>query len=214
MAGDIHKVLKEHLKIKGPVIMAGHDIGLMVAYAYAQQYREDVSHLIVVDAPLPGTLAFDQIRTDHRVWHFAFHAVRDLPELLIAGREREYLQAFFNYRIFNVGAITKDDIDIFTAAYSAPGAVRAGLEVYRAFDKDVNDNRESLQKKGKLSIPVLAIGGEISTSGSLMNEMMSEVADHVITLRIPNTAHWVVEENPEVFCLEVLKFLELPVPVT
>jgi pimeloyl-ACP methyl ester carboxylesterase len=210
MASDIHKILKEHLKIEGPVIIAGHDIGLMIAYAYAQQYREDVSHLIVIDAPLPGTLAFDQIRNDHRVWHFAFHAVRDLPELLIAGREREYLQAFFNYRIFNVGAITKEDIDLFTASYSAPGAIRAGLEVYRAFDQDVNDNRENLQKKGKLSIPVLAIGGEISTSGSLMDEMMSEVADHVITVRIANTAHWVVEENPEEFCLEVLKFLKQP----
>ncbi|MBB6501192.1 alpha/beta fold hydrolase [Pedobacter cryoconitis] len=207
MASDIHKLLKEQLKIQGPVIMAGHDIGLMVAYAYAQEYREDVSHLIVIDAPLPGTLAFDKIRSDHRVWHFAFHAVLDLPELLIAGREREYLQAFFNYRIFNVGAISKEDIDLFATAYSAPGAMRAGLEVYRAFNQDIIDNQMYLQKNGKLSIPVLAIGGEISTSGSLMKEMMEEVADHVVAARIPNTAHWVVEENPEGFLSEVLKFL-------
>jgi pimeloyl-ACP methyl ester carboxylesterase len=207
MAGDIYKVLKEHLQVTEPVIMAGHDIGLMVAYAYAQEYREDVSHLVVIDAPLPGTLAFDKIRSDHRVWHFAFHAVRDLPELLIAGREREYLQSFFNYRIFNVGAISKADIDLFTAAYSAPGAIRAGLEVYRAFDQDINDNRESLQKNGKLSIPVLAIGGEISTSGSIMDDMMREVADNVVAVRIPRTAHWVVEENPDALLSEILKFL-------
>lgn len=207
MASDIYKLLKDHLKIQGPVIMAGHDIGLMVAYAYAQEYREDVSHLIVIDAPLPGTLAFDKIRSDHRVWHFAFHAVLDLPELLIAGREREYLQAFFNYRIFNVGAISKEDIGLFAAAYSAPGAMRAGLEVYRAFNQDIIDNQMYLQKNGKLSIPVLAIGGEISTSGSFMKEMMEEVADHVIAARIPGTAHWVVEENPEGFLSELLKFL-------
>lgn len=207
MAGDIYKVLKEHLQVTEPVIMAGHDIGLMVAYAYAQEYREDVSHLVVIDAPLPGTLAFDKIRSDHRVWHFAFHAVRDLPELLIAGREREYLQSFFNYRIFNVGAISKADIDLFTAVYSAPGAIRAGLEVYRAFDQDINDNRESLRKNGKLSIPVLAIGGEISTSGSIMDDMMREVADNVVAVRIPRTAHWVVEENPGALLSEILKFL-------
>jgi pimeloyl-ACP methyl ester carboxylesterase len=209
MAADIYKLLKLHLKIEKPVIMAGHDIGLMVAYAYAQEYREAVSHLIVIDAPLPGTQAFDNIRSDPRVWHFAFHTVRDLPELLIAGRERQYLQSFFNYRVFNVGAISNDDLEIFTTAYSAPGAMRAGLEVYRAFDQDVIDNRELLQNKGKLSIPVLAVGGDISTSGSIMKDMMCEVADDVTAVRIPDTAHWVVEENPGVFLAEVLKFLKI-----
>ncbi|KIO75744.1 alpha/beta hydrolase [Pedobacter lusitanus] len=208
MAGDIHQLIKEHLQIKGPVIMAGHDIGLMVAYAYAQEYREDVSHLIVIDAPLPGTLAFDKIRSDHRVWHFSFHNVPDLPEFLIAGREREYLQAFFNYRIFNTGAIDSEDLDVFVSAYSAPGAIRAGLEVYRAFDQDIKDNRAQLQKNGKLAIPVLAIGGQISTSGSIMKEMMEEVADQVTSVRIPGTAHWIAEENPEVFLSEVLRFLQ------
>jgi pimeloyl-ACP methyl ester carboxylesterase len=209
MASDIYKLLTEHLKIDEPVIMAGHDIGLMVAYAYAQEYRDAVSHLVVIDAPLPGTQAFDKIRSDPRVWHFAFHTVRDLPELLIAGRERQYLQSFFNYRVFNVGAINNDDLEIFTTAYSAPGAIRAGLEVYRAFDQDVIHNREMLQRKGKLSIPVLAIGGEISTSGSIMKDMMHEVANDVTAVRIPNTAHLIVEENPDVFLSEVLKFLKI-----
>jgi pimeloyl-ACP methyl ester carboxylesterase len=208
MARDIYKLVKEHLKIDEPVIMAGHDIGLMVAYAYAQEYRDAVSYLIVIDAPLPGTQAFDKIRSDPRVWHFSFHTVRDLPELLIAGRERQYLQSFFNYRIFNVAAISNDDMEVFTNAYSAPGAMRAGLEVYRAFDQDIHDNRASLQKNGKLSIPVLAIGGEISTSGAIMKDMMDEVADHVVAVRIQNTAHWVVEENPDAFLSEVLKFLK------
>ena len=207
MAGDIRKLIKEHLKIAGPIIVAGHDIGLMVAYAYAQEYRDEVSHLVVVDAPLPGTQAFDNIRSDPRVWHFAFHTVRDLPELLIAGRERQYLQSFFNYRIYNTGAISNEDLEIFIAAFSTPGAIRAGMEVYRAFDQDVRDNRESLQKKGRLSIPVLAVGGEISTSGALMEDMMREVAENVRAVRIPKTAHWVVEENPDVFLTELQKFL-------
>ncbi|UWX61517.1 alpha/beta hydrolase [Chryseobacterium oranimense] len=207
MAADIHFLIKEHLHIENPVIIAGHDIGLMVAYAYAQEYREETSHLVVIDAPLPGTKIFDAIRTDHRVWHFAFHNVLDLPEMLIAGKEREYLQSFFNYRIYNTGAITDKDIDIFTCAYSAPGAMKAGLEVYRAFDRDILDNKESLSKNGKLTIPVLAVGGTISTSGPLMKEMMEEVCENITAVQIPNTAHWVVEENPESFLKELLKFL-------
>jgi pimeloyl-ACP methyl ester carboxylesterase len=208
MAADIHKLLTEHLNIKQPVVMVGHDIGLMVAYAYAQQFRDHTSQLIVIDAPLPGTQAFDIIRTDPRVWHFAFHTVRDLPELLISGRERQYLQSFFNYRIFNTAAISEQDIDVFTSAYSAPGAIRAGLEVYRAFDRDVVDNKAFLIKNGKLTIPVLAVGGEISTSGGLMKEMMLEVAEKVTAVRIANTSHWVVEENPESFLQAFLSFLD------
>ncbi|MGU3374339.1 alpha/beta fold hydrolase [Chryseobacterium sp. M5A1_1a] len=207
MASDIHHLLKEHLKIQTPVVLIGHDIGLMVAYAYAQEYRTSVSQLVVIDAPLPGTKIFDKIRTDHRVWHFAFHNVHNLPEMLIAGRERQYLQYFFNYRIYNTAAITETDMDIFSQAYSSSGAMKAGLEVYRAFDQDILDNKESIAKNGKLTVPVLAVGGEISTSGPFMKEMMEEVAENVTSVRIPKTAHWVVEENPEAFIKELLKFL-------
>jgi len=207
IAGDIHFLVKEHLKIENPITIVGHDIGLMVAYAYAQEYREETSHLVVIDAPLPGTHIFDKIRTDHRVWHFAFHNVRDLPEMLIAGKERQYLQSFFNYRIYNTAAITDQDMDIFTLAYSAPGAMKAGLEVYRVFDQDILDNLDFLAKKGKLTIPVLAVGGTISTSGPIMKEMMEEVSENVTSVRIPDTAHWVVEENPEAFLKELLQFL-------
>ncbi|MDV3982160.1 alpha/beta hydrolase [Elizabethkingia anophelis] len=208
MANDVYILIKEHLKITEPVSLMGHDIGLMVAYAYAQEYREDVSHLIVIDAPLPGTLAFNKLRSDHRVWHFAFHNVRDLPELLISGKEREYLQAFFNYRIYNTKAISDKDISIFTNAYSASGAIRAGLELYRTFDQDIHDNIKSIQEKGKLKIPVLAIGGTISTSGPIMGSMMLEVAENVTFVQIPKTAHWVAEENPNCLLSEILNFFE------
>lgn len=207
MAGDIQKLLRDHLGINGPVIMIGHDIGLMVAYAYAQAYRDGVSQLVVVDAPLPGTVVFDRLRSDPRVWHFAFHGVRDLPEMLVAGRERQYLQSFFNYRIFNVAAISEADLDLYTSAYAAPGAMRAGFELYRAFDQDVADNREAFQRNGKLTIPVLAVGGANSTSGPVIEAMMREVADDVTGLRIPGTAHWIPEENPAAFLSGLLSFL-------
>jgi pimeloyl-ACP methyl ester carboxylesterase len=207
MAGDIHRLLHEHLDVAGPVILVGHDIGLMVAYAYAQAFRQDVSHLVVIDAPLPGTEVFDHLRADPRVWHFAFHGVRDVPEMLVVGRERPYLQAFFNARVFDPSGIGEAELDAYVSAYAAPGAMRAGFEVYRAFDQDVEDNRASLAGNGKLTIPILAVGGAISTTGPLMEEMMREVGAGVTGVRIPNTGHWIAEENPTALVAELLKFL-------
>jgi len=207
MAEDIHVLLRQHLRIGRPVIMVGHDIGLMVAYAYAQAHRNDVSHLVVMDAPLPGTAVFDRLRADPRVWHFAFHGARDIPEMLVAGRERQYLQSFFNVRIFNTAAIGRDDMDVYVSAYEAPGAMRAGFEVYRAFDKDCADNREAMQRNGKLTIPVLAVGGTTSTSGPVVEEMMREVAENVACVRIAGTAHWIAEENSAAFTTALLAFL-------
>lgn len=206
MAGDIRELVRRDLGIEGPVVLIGHDIGLMVAYAYAQAYRDEVSHLVVVDAPLPGTAVFDRLRTDPRVWHFAFHGARDVAEMLVAGRERPYLQAFFDARVFDPSAIGEADLDIYASAYSAPGAMRAGFEVYRAFDRDAEDNRAALQRNGKLAVPVLAVGGETSTSGPLVEEMMREVAEDVAGARVPRTAHWVPEENPGAFVSAVLEF--------
>jgi pimeloyl-ACP methyl ester carboxylesterase len=207
MAGDIRRLLREHLGIEEPVGMCGHDIGLMVAYAYAQAYRDGVSDLVIVDAPLPGTEVFDRLRTDPRVWHFAFHGARDVAEMLVAGRERPYLQAFFGARVFDPSAISDEDLGVYVSAYSAPGAMRAGFELYRAFDRDAEDNRAALARMGRLTVPVLAVGGEISTSGAVVEEMMREVAEDVTGVRIPGTAHWVPEERPEAFVRAVLEFV-------
>jgi pimeloyl-ACP methyl ester carboxylesterase len=178
----------------------------MVAYAYAQAYRDEVSHLVVVDAPLPGTDVFDRLRGDPRVWHFTFHGARDVAEMLVAGRERQYLRIFLA-RCFDPSAIDESDLAVYVSAYSAPGAMRAGFEVYRAFDRDAADNRGVLARNGKLSVPVLAVGGAISTSGPLVEEMMREVADDVTGVRVARTAHWVAEENPDAFVRAVLEFL-------
>jgi pimeloyl-ACP methyl ester carboxylesterase len=182
----------------------------MVAYAYAQAYRDELSHLVVVDAPLPGTAVFDRLRSDPRVWHFAFHGTRDVPEMLVAGRERLYLQAFFDARIFDPSAIGDSDLDVYASAYASPGAMRAGFELYRAFDQDVDDNRDSLKRNGKLTVPVLAVGGATSTSGPVVEEMMREVAESVTAVRTPQTAHWIPEENPSALTADLLEFLETP----
>lgn len=208
MASDIHRLLRDHLGATSKVALVGHDIGLMVAYAYAQEYRKEVSHLAVMDAPLPGTAVFNRLRSDPRIWHFAFHGTRDVPEMLVSGRERQYLQAFFNARIFNTAAISEKDLDLYASAYSAPGAMRAGFEVYRSFDRDAEDNREALKRNGKLTMPVLAVYATVSNSGPLVEEMMKDVAENVVGFRVPDSAHWIAEENPTAFTHELLRFLK------
>ena len=165
-----------------------------------------LSQLVVADAPLPGTDVFDRLRGDPRVWHFAFHGARDVAEMLVAGRERQYLQVFLA-RCFDPSAIGDADLDVYVSAFSAPGAMRAGFELYRAFDRDAADNRVALARNGKLTVPVLAVGGEISTSGPLVEEMMREVAGDVTGVRIPRTAHWVAEENPADLVRALIDFL-------
>ncbi len=207
MARDVHRLVREHLRIEEPLTIVGHDLGLMVAYAYAQEFRDGVERLAVIDAPLPGTAVFDRLRSDPRVWHFAFHGARDVAEMLVAGRERQYLQAFFDARVFDPSAITDEDLDHYVRAYSAPGAMRAGFEAYRAFDRDAADNRAALARRGRLTVPVLAVGGMTSTTGELMEAMMHEVADDVRGVRIPGTAHWIPEENPAALAAALLEFV-------
>jgi pimeloyl-ACP methyl ester carboxylesterase len=208
MAVDIHRLLHQHIKVDGPVVLVGHDIGLMVAYAYAQAYRDEVSHLVIMDAPIPGTAVFDRLLSNPRLWHFAFHNARDIAEMLVAGRERPYLHAFFSARQFDPSAISGQDFEVYVSSYSAPGAMRAGFELYRAFERDASDNRDALRRNGKLTIPVLAVGGEISNSGAVLEEMMREVAHDVTAIRIPRTAHWIAEEDPRTLTTALLEFLQ------
>jgi pimeloyl-ACP methyl ester carboxylesterase len=129
--------------------------------------------------------------------------------MLVAGRERQYLQAFFQPRFFDPSAVDDAELDLYASAYSAPGAMRAGFELYRAFDRDSEDNRAPLKRAGKLTIPVLAVGGAVSTTGPLMGEMMCEVAENVGEFRVPRTGHWIAEENPDALMERLRPFLKV-----
>jgi pimeloyl-ACP methyl ester carboxylesterase len=203
MAEDIRQLVR-HLGFERAALV-GHDIGLMVAYSLAASHPEMASRLVVIDAPLPGTEVWARISVDPRVWHFAFHGARDVAELLVTGREREYLAMFFAARVHDPAAFTPEDIDEYVRAYSAPGALRAGFELYRAFPQDVRDNRELMASR--LAMPVLAIGGAHSTSGSHVAEMMREVAEDVTGVVVRDCAHWVPEERPELLAEHLLDFL-------
>ena len=139
------------------VHVVGHDIGGMVAYAYATQFP--VRTLSILDVPIPGIGDWDRVVQDPRVWHFAFHQKHDLPEALICGgREHLYITTFIADRAHIRGAFSTEDMAEYVAAYSHPGAFRAGMEMYRQFSQDAEDNRAAGQLPSDLK--VLALGGD------------------------------------------------------
>jgi pimeloyl-ACP methyl ester carboxylesterase len=142
------------------------------------------------------------------LWHFYFHnAWNDVADLLTSGRERQYLQGFYTYLAHNHEAIAPADIDRYVESYSSPGAMRAGIDLYRAFDKDAEDNRAALQKDGRLKMPVLGMGGSSSFYIGVAKAMLDEVAEDVQVVSIPECGHWIAEEQPETFLTELLKFI-------
>ena len=212
MAADIYRLLREHLGISGPVTMVGHDIGMMVAYAFASSFPNSVERLVLMEAPLPGTTVYDRMVSssrlkDMRLWHFFFHnAPNNLAEALTAGRERAHLQYFYEYLAFNQSAIGPSDVDRYVASFETAGAMRAGFELYRAFDRDAEDNRAALAQAGKLAMPVLALGGASSFFAPVAEEMLSEVAENVTTATIERCGHWIAEENPDAFLEHIRTF--------
>ncbi len=198
MAGDLRALLDEHLGLTGPVTMVGHDIGMMVAYAFARRFPEQTERLVVMEAPLPGTAAYDTALGDtDRLWHFQFHRAPDVPELLTAGREQLYLERFYQDLAFDTEAIGPDAVARYVRAFSRPGAMRAGFELYRAFPTDAERNRADLKRDGKLTMPVLALSGAASAFAPFTEGMMREVAKDVTFATIERANHWVPEENAE-----------------
>ncbi|MBC3245008.1 alpha/beta hydrolase [Pseudomonas lurida] len=184
--------------------VCGHDIGAMVALALAFTHREAVTHLAILDAPLPGWSQWEANFADPMVWHFAFQMKRDLPERLIYGREFDYVSVIFSDRIFNHGALAGADVEIYARALAQPGNTRGGLEWYRAF---ALDHANALGwKRAPLTIPVLALGGE-HRYGSRIVSMLEEFATDVSGGSIADCGHWLPEERPVETAGALLKFL-------
>jgi pimeloyl-ACP methyl ester carboxylesterase len=210
MAGDIEALVREHLDITEPIVLVGHDIGAMVALAYAMRFRESLSHLVLIDAPLQGSKLMDEMRGDPRGWHVGFHQARDIAELLVQGRERAYLQYMIGVRIFDPSAISAEDFDTYVRAYEAPGAMRAAFELYRAFEDDKAATRKAVQEGGKLRVPTLCIGGAASGLGEWMPKMLDDLAERGQHALAPRSGHWVPEENPKFLTDTLLHFLSEP----
>ncbi|MCG2633497.1 MAG: alpha/beta hydrolase [Gammaproteobacteria bacterium] len=186
--------------------LVGHDWGGAVAYALAAQRPEWVERLAVLDIVLPG-FGLEQAMAptaERTLWHLTFHLARDVPEFLIGGRERAYISWFFKNVAYNPAAITEADIDEYVRCYAAPGALRAGLEYYRALFQDAEDNRNFARTR--LQMPVLALGGD-SSLGPYVQSCMEQLADHVKGAVIPECGHWIAEEQPKALLQHLDEFL-------
>ncbi|MDP9907265.1 MULTISPECIES: alpha/beta hydrolase [Arthrobacter] len=206
MAEDLHKLLHEHLHVNGPVAVVGHDIGSMVASAYALRYREDVRTLTTMEAPLPGTSYFDERKNAKSAWHFDFHAATDIAVHLTHGREKWYINRFFQDLCYDPDAISPEDLEHYARSFEAPGAMRALFEAYGAFERDVEIHRADIAENGKISTPVLATGGAEQSLARNYAPMMEEISHDVRGELVPRAGHWVPEENPEYLARLIVGF--------
>jgi pimeloyl-ACP methyl ester carboxylesterase len=183
--------------------VVGHDIGLMVAYAYAAQFPAETKKLAVLDAFLPGVAGWEAVYDDPNVWHFRFHG--PTPEALVSGRERIYFAYFWNdLAADKTRSLSNADRQAYVAAYSQPGRMRAGWAYFAAWPQTAKDFAQVAQTK--LAIPVLAIGGEKSL-GEVLGQQMKLVATDVTVVVLKDTGHWVMEERPKETIDALMKFL-------
>ena len=201
-AGDVAGLL-DALKLERAALVT-HDIGNMVGYAFAAQYRNRVTCFVVIDAPLPGVGPWEEILKNPLLWHFRF-GDPDM-ERLVAGRERIYLDRFWNEFSAAPKRFSEAARRHYAKLYARPGAMHAGFAQFAAFDQDAVDNR-AFVAAGKLDVPVLALGGEKSF-GKTMAAVMRFAASDVEEGVVPGSGHWIMEENPMATVALVRTFLD------
>lgn len=185
--------------------VVAHDIGNMVAFALATQQPDQIGRLVLIDAPVPGVGPWDEVLKMPMLWHFRFGGP-DM-ERLVAGRERIYLDRFWNEFSSTPKRFDEASRQHYAALYARPGAMHSGFAQFAAFDQDAADNRTWLAAGNKLTMPVLALGGEKSF-GPMMATVMRAAASDVTEGVIPDSGHWIMEENPKATVARVVTFLE------
>ena len=191
------------LKVERAALVT-HDIGNMVGYPLAVQFPERISRWAVIDAPLPGIGDWDNIIRTPFLWHFNFRGPD--VERLVQGRERIYLDRFYNEFSADPKRIDEQTREHYAALYGKPHAMHDAFEQFGAFSQDAMDNKALLASRGKISMPVLAIGAEKSF-GSAMADDLRFVADNVTAGIVPASGHWIMDENPQATIELVTGFL-------
>ena len=202
MAKDIHALVTT--VSKEPATVIGHDIGMMVAYAYAAEYPADVKQLGLMDAFLPGIGNWKDMFLLRDLWHFHFYG--ETPERLVQGRERVYFEHFWNdFAADRTHSIPEADRKIYAAAYAQPGGIHSGFEYFKAFPRDAEQFAEL--GKTKLSMPVLVLAGEKS-GGEFLVTQVKLVATKVDGKVIKGSGHWLMEEAPDQTIPALLTFIQ------
>jgi len=200
-ATRIHDLMRQ-LKIERARVV-GHDIGLMVAYAYAAQFPGETEKLAVMDAFLPGVAGWEPIYDDPRFWHFRFNG--EYPEQLVQGRERTYFEYFWNvFAADKTKSIPEADRKAYAEAYSRPGRMRAAWAYFASWPQLAKDFAEL--SRTKLAMPVLSIGGDKSL-GQPLADQMKLVANDVTVVIVKDAGHWISEENSKETTEALMKFL-------
>jgi pimeloyl-ACP methyl ester carboxylesterase len=200
-AGDIRAILDKLGVDKADIV--GHDIGTMVAYAYAARYPDKTTKLVVMDAPVPGVPPWEQIVRAPVLWHFDFGGKDALR--LVQGRERIYLDRFWNDFAGDASKIDEATRQHYAKLYARPGAMKASFAQFQSIRKDAEDNAEFV--KTKLTMPVLAVGGEKSF-GANEAEVMRNAATNVTEVVVPGAGHWLMEEATAETVKTVQSFLD------
>ncbi|MCJ1882458.1 alpha/beta fold hydrolase [Pseudomonas nitroreducens] len=201
-AADVRAVLAS-LGIEHSVVI-GHDIGTMVAYAYAARYPQRTERLVVMDAPVPGIAPWNEIVRSPMLWHFDFGGP-DM-ERLVAGRERIYLDRFWNEFAGDPHKVDEATRQHYAKLYARPGAMHAAFAQFRSIRQDAVDNEAS--NKTRLTMPVLAVGGEKSF-GANEAIVMRNAADNVTEVVVPGAGHWLMEEAPAPTIQAIRQFISL-----
>jgi len=186
------------------VDVVAHDIGNMVAFAFVIQYPARVKKLVIMDAPVPGIGPWEEILKSPLLWHFNFRGPD--VERLVAGRERIYLDRFYNEFSADPSKWSEAARNHYAAIYARPGAMHAAFAQFAAFSQDAKDNQELLAARGKLTMPILAIGGDHSF-GPTMAVVMRAAGTEVKELVIANAGHWLMEEQPQATVAAIKAFL-------
>ena len=201
MAADVHELTRA-LDLP-PATIVGHDIGLMVAYAYAAQFPQDTERVVLMDAFLPGIGNWQDMWLLRDLWHFHFYG--ETPLALVKGRERIYLEHFWNdFAADREHSVSEADRRLYAAAYAQPGAVEAGFEWFRNFERDAADNAEL--GRTHLAMPVLVLAGEKS-GGPFLVDQVRLVADDVSGLVVQGSGHWLMDEAPQVVVPAIVEFI-------
>ena len=200
-ATRLHDLVKQIAPGKAAVV--GHDIGLMVAYAYAAQFSGDVDRLALMDAFLPGVEGWESIYNDPGIWHFRFNG--STAEALVQGRERIYFEHFWNdFAADRARSLPEADRQAYTAAYARPGRMRAAWAYFVSFQQAARDFSRFAQTK--LTFPVLSLGGD-KANGAALERQVRLIATNTKSVTLPNTGHWVMEEDPQATTDALLSFL-------
>jgi pimeloyl-ACP methyl ester carboxylesterase len=191
------------------VLVVGHDIGGMAAFSYLYRYSAELAGAVIMDVVIPGLSPWEEVRRNPSIWHWSFHAVPDLPERLVMGKERDYFDFFYNAISAHPERITGDARHRYVRAYSNPAALGTGFNWFRAFPQNAKDNREMTADNPTIATPVLVIRG--SKEGPIegyVNGLRSAGFVAVESAVIPDCGHFAPEEQPELVWHHIEQFAD------